>query len=121
MYKRQVINNTIDNKELTPFLNRLIEQDTLYFDRFFQTSGTGRTADAEFSTLNSTYVKAGQIAHQEHTDKNLYALPRALADAGYTAWAFHGYEADFWNRKNMYPHLGFSRFYSCLLYTSRCV
>lgn len=107
-----VINNTIDNKELTPFLNRLIEQDTLYFDRFFQTSGTGRTADAEFSTLNSTYVKAGQIAHQEHTDKNLYALPRALADAGYTAWAFHGYEADFWNRKNMYPHLGFSRFYS---------
>ncbi len=111
-FNNYVINSTIDNQELTPFLNSLIRQDTFYFDRFFQTAGTGRTADAEFSTLNSTYVKAGQIAHQEHTDKELYALPQALTDAGYTAWAFHGYEPSFWNREKMYPHLGFSRFYS---------
>lgn len=107
-----VINRTIDDKEITPFLNRLIEQDTFYFDRIFQTAGTGRTADSEFSTLNSSYVKAGQIAHQEHASKNLYALPRALTDVGYAAWAFHGFEPDFWNRENMYPNLGFSRFYS---------
>lgn len=107
-----VINRTLDGKEITPFLNQLINHDTFYFDRFFQTAGTGRTADAEFSTLNSSYVKAGQIAHQEHADKNLYALPRALTDVGYTAWAFHGYEPDFWNRENMYPKLGFSHFYS---------
>lgn len=107
-----VINRTLDDKEITPFLNQLIKKDTFYFDRYFQTAGTGRTADAEFSTLNSSYVKAGQIAHQEHADKRLYALPHALADAGYTAWAFHGFEPDFWNRENMYPTLGFSRFYS---------
>ncbi|NLW17108.1 MAG: LTA synthase family protein [Firmicutes bacterium] len=111
-FNNYVINRTIDGQELTPFLNRLIEKDTFYFDRFFQTAGTARTADAEFSTLNSTYVKTGQIAYQEHVDKNLYALPRALTDAGYTAWAFHGFKADFWNRINMYPTLGFSRFYS---------
>ena len=107
-----VVNRTFNDKEITPFLNRLIEQDTFYFDRIFHTAGTGRTADSEFSTLNSSYVKAGQIAHQEHADKNLYALPRVLTDAGYAAWAFHGYEPDFWNRANMYPKLGFSRFYS---------
>ena len=107
-----VVNRTFDGKEITPFLNQLIKQDTLYFDRYFQTAGTGRTADAEFSTLNSSYVKAGQIAHQEHDNKDLYALPRALAEVGYTAWAFHGYEPAFWNREKMYPNLGFSRFYS---------
>lgn len=107
-----VINRTIDDKEITPFLNGLIEQDTLYFDRIFQTAGTGRTADSEFSTLNSSYVKAGQIAHQEHADKHLCALPHVLTDAGYLSWAFHGFEPDFWNRTNMYPNLGFSRFYS---------
>lgn len=107
-----VINRTIDDTEITPFLNQLIRNDSFYFDRYYQTSGTGRTADAEFSTLNSSYVKAGQIAHQEHTDKTLYALPQALTDVGYEAWAFHGYEPSFWNRENIYPTLGFSRFYS---------
>lgn len=107
-----VINRTLDDKEITPFLNQLMKQDTFYFDRYFQTAGTGRTADSEFSSLNSSYVKAGQIAHQEHDDKSLYALPHALTDVGYSAWAFHGFEPDFWNRENIYPTLGFSHFYS---------
>lgn len=107
-----IIDRTWGDLEITPFLNQLIKQDTFYFDNYFQTANTGRTADAEFSTLNSVYIKPGQIAHQEHADKNLYALPEALGDVGYKSLAFHGYEGHFWNRDNIYPRFGFDKFYS---------
>ena len=44
-------------------------------------------------------------------EKNtFYGLPWILRDNGYTAWAFHGYEKDFWNRDRAYVNQGFQRY-----------
>ncbi len=111
-FQNLAINRQLGNQEITPFLNRLIQQDTIYFDRFYQTLGLGRTSDAEFSSLTSLYPSEQQASFQEYQGSSLYALPQILRDLGYQTAAFHGYEPAFWNREQIYPELGFERFYS---------
>lgn len=108
-----VINLHYDGQEITPNLNRLIqEQGTLYFDKYFQLIGRGNTADAEFVSNNSLYPSMDEPTYSQYEDNTFYGLPWVLRDNGYTAWVFHGYEKEFWNRERAYPNQGFQRFIS---------
>lgn len=108
-----VINNKYEGQEITPNINKLIkDQSSIYFDNYYQLVGRGNTSDAEFVSQNSLYptIKDGSYALYE--DNTFYGLPWILRDEGYTSWVFHGYEPEFWNRKNAYPNQGFERFIS---------
>lgn len=71
----------------------------------------GATANAEFEVLCGLPATRDQVAF-EHTVKNpMPCLPRLLREAGYLSLAHHPYHADFWNRDEAYPHLGFERYY----------
>ncbi len=108
-----VINLHYDGQEITPNLNRLIqEQGTLYFDKYFQLIGRGNTADAEFVSNNSLYPSMDEPTYSQYEGNTFYGLPWVLRDNGYTAWVFHGYEKEFWNRERAYPNQGFQRFIS---------
>jgi phosphoglycerol transferase MdoB-like AlkP superfamily enzyme len=107
-----LINRTLNGKEITPVLNRLIGEDSFYFPHFFQTVGMGRTSDAEWSVLNSLYPAEGEASYQAYTDRQVYSLPLIMRQQGYQALAFHGFKPDFWNRERMYLTLGFEHFYS---------
>src|SRR5699024_623448 len=51
-----VIDNTLHGEEVTPFLNRLVQdQDTYYFENFYHQTAQGKTSDSEFLTENSLY------------------------------------------------------------------
>ncbi|NLW22866.1 MAG: sulfatase-like hydrolase/transferase [Tissierellia bacterium] len=50
--------------------------------------------------------------YERYADNTFYGLPWLLRDYGYTAWVFHGYEKNFWNRAKAYPNQGFQRFIS---------
>lgn len=108
-----VINRFYDGQEITPNLNKLVEEKgSLYFNNYYQQIGRGNTSDAEFVTNNSLYPSAEEASYREYTDNTFYGLPWILRDKGYTSWVFHGYEKEFWNRENAYVNQGFKKFIS---------
>jgi phosphoglycerol transferase MdoB-like AlkP superfamily enzyme len=107
-----VIGAEYNGQELTPNLNRLVEDNSLYFDHYFSNVGKGNTADAEFSSLNSLYPLIDGESYRLYQDNTYEGLPWLLREQGYTAFAIHGYKGEFWNRENAYPNQGFQNFYS---------
>ena len=101
-----VINKKVGGKQITPNLNLLV-RDGLYFDNFYAQVGPGNTADAEFSTMNSLYPLANDVAFINYAKNDYNALPQLLADNGYKTYSMHGDVPTFWNRSNIYPELGY--------------
>jgi len=107
-----VINAYYNGQEITPNLNRLLEKDTLYFDRYYSNIGKGNTADAEFSSLNSLYPLIDGEIYRLYENNTFHGLPWLMREQGYKAFAVHGYEGEFWNRESAYPYQGFEDFIS---------
>lgn len=107
-----VIGRDYQGVELTPNLNQLIKENSLYFDQYYSHIGKGNTSDAEFSTLNSLYPVIDREIYTLYKDNTFYGLPWILKEEGYETLAFHGYEGEFWNRKEAYPGQGIDEFYS---------
>lgn len=107
-----VINRVYEGQEITPNLNELIKKETIYFDSYYSHTARGATSDAEFSALNSIFPASDEASYTKYVNHEIYGLPRILKDRGYSTLAFHGYKPEFWNRKVMYPNLGFDKFIS---------
>lgn len=110
--QNMVINKEYKGQEITPNLNELISQDSLYFNNYYQQLGKGNTSDAEFVSNNSIYAPIHGQAFEIYQDSYFYGLPWLLKDEGYSTAALHGYRGDFWNRDRAYPAQGFDEFYS---------
>lgn len=107
------LNRFYDGQEITPNLNKFIDDSsTIYFDNYYQQIGRGNTADAEFVSNNSLYPSMEDPTYKQYYGNTFYGLPWILRDNGYTAWVFHGYKKEFWNRERAYPNQGFQRFIS---------
>lgn len=107
-----VIGAEYNGEELTPNLNRLLEEDTFYFNHFYSTTGVGNTSDAEFAALNGLYPNDERECYRLYVDNTFQGLPWMLREEGYSAMAFHGYVKTFWNRDEAYKTLGFQHYYS---------
>lgn len=111
-FQNFVINASYNGQELTPNLNRLLGEDSIYFDNYYSIIGKGNTADAEFATLNSIYPVIDGESYRLYTDNTYDGLPWQLKEEGYTTYGFHGNTASFWNRQAAYPYQGIDNFYS---------
>ncbi len=108
-----VIGLEYDGQEITPNLNALLTEDTLYFDNYYYQVGGGNTADAEFAVNNSLYAPVDEAAYSRYADNDFYSMATLLKDNGWTnATAFHGYVNTFWNRNAAYPGQGFDAYLS---------
>ncbi|WP_274362283.1 LTA synthase family protein [Paenibacillus thermotolerans] len=105
-----LVGREIDGKELTPALNKLIG-DSYYFPNVFQSISQGNTSDAEFISNTSFYPPPYNGASQMYGTKRIPSLPRILEGLGYTAVTFHTNDVKFWNRNQLYPALGFDRYF----------
>ncbi len=104
---------TYNGQEITPNLNKLIGNDTLYFDNYYWCNiGGGGTSDAEFMVHNSLYPPSNESAYLKYSDNDYYGLPHILKDNGFKgAYVFHGYgNKEYWNRSVTYPGQGFDDF-----------
>ncbi|MBQ8696967.1 MAG: LTA synthase family protein [Clostridia bacterium] len=104
---------TYNGQEITPNLNKLLGNDTLYFDNYYWCNiGGGGTSDAEFMVHNSLYPPSNESAYMKYSENAFYGLPYLLKDNGYTgAYVFHGYKnKEYWNRSATYPGQGFDDF-----------
>jgi len=111
-----VIGKKIDGQEITPRLNQLAKEG-LYFSNYYAPIGPGTTADVEFSTLNSLYPLPDTAAFIQYAFNQYAALPGLLKKNGYHTYSFHGDVASFWNRANIYPQLGYERWFDRRDYT----
>jgi len=106
-----VIGKTINGKEITPNLNRLIKE-SLYFDNiYYQVSG-GNTSDAEFLANNSLYPLSEGSVYHRYSENTYHSLAFILKDKGYTTYALHAFDKTFWNREEMYKTLKFDTFFN---------
>ena len=104
--ENSVLNSSIEGNEITPNLNALAKSGA-YFSNYFAQIGHGTTADAEFMILNSLHSLPNGVAFVDYPRNLYHALPQFLADNGYQTFVMHGDVATFWNRANIYPHLGY--------------
>ncbi len=106
-----VVGKTINGKEITPNLNKLI-RDSLYFDNiYYQVSG-GNTSDAEFLSNTSLYPLSEGSVYHRYEENTYHSMPSILKDKGYDTYSLHAFNKTFWNREEMYKALKFDTFYS---------
>ncbi|MDQ0194539.1 LTA synthase family protein [Paenibacillus wynnii] len=108
---------SLGGQELTPVLNKLAKE-SMYFPHVFQQIGPGNTSDAEFMSNTSIYPIGSQAMSTSFGDRVLPSLPRLLRDKGYEAYTFHVNKVGFWNRKELYPALGFTRYFDQPYFTN---
>ncbi|OZU88829.1 glycerol phosphate lipoteichoic acid synthase [Virgibacillus indicus] len=110
-----LIDYELHGEEVTPFLNSLVNDESknfTYFDNFFHQTEQGKTADAELIMDTSLYGLPQGSAFSTKGDNTYQALPAILdQQQGYTSGVFHGDGKSFWNRDEVYKHLGINEFY----------
>lgn len=106
-----VINRKFNGKEITPNLNKFIN-DSAYFDNFHFQVGGGNTSDAEFLSNTSFYpMHEGSVYFRFPT--NYYeSTAKILKKKGYMSYVSHANYPSFWNRTEMYKSLGFDKFFN---------
>jgi phosphoglycerol transferase MdoB-like AlkP superfamily enzyme len=104
-----VINRSIEGKEITPNLNKLIKS-SLYFDNYYTQTAGGGTSDAELLSNVSMYPAKDGATYIRFPLNDYYSLARRLSEEGYKTSAMHAYRPGFWNRSVMYKTLGFDEF-----------
>ena len=105
-----LLNKKINNIEVTPNLNKLINE-AYYFPNFYTQVGKGNTSDAEFLVNTSIYALGNEPMSTAAAGKSVPSFPKLLSRAGYYSVTFHANEVSFWNRKEMYDSLGFDQYF----------
>lgn len=99
-----VINKKINGKEITPNLNKFINENIEFSNMFMQSYST--TADSEFSAVTSLYpMENGMSYSRYYTNKydNIFTM---FGNVGYDTSYMHGNYGYFWNRENVYKSFG---------------
>ena len=106
-----VIGKSYNGQEITPNINRMIGQDSIYFSNYYQQLGKGNTSDAEFASLNSLYPITSGNTYNVYEKNTFYGLPWIMREHDYETNSYHGYVSNFWNREHIYPQIGFQNSY----------
>ncbi len=72
----------------------------------------GYTANAEFEALCGFPVTEPSVRFERKVTRKVPCLPAVLGQAGYISVASHPNIPAFWNRHNVYPRIGFDRFWA---------
>lgn len=106
-----LINSSVNGQEVTPNLNKLVE-NSMYFDNYFVQVSQGNSSDAEFMTFNSLYPLSIGASFLIYPENDYLSLPSLLKDIGYNTFVIHGDVAAFWGREDVYPNMGIDRYLS---------
>ena len=115
-FQNFVVGLEYDGQEVTPNLNKLISENSIYFNQYYQQTGSGNTSDAEFATNNSMLGVLKSYTYKIYQDNYFRGLPVLLKEKGYQTAVFHAHESrGFWNREEAYPKMGFDDFYGGII------
>ncbi|QIL51244.1 LTA synthase family protein [Weissella coleopterorum] len=118
-FQQFVIDLQVNGQEVTPFINSLYHSDsTLSFNNFFNQVGQGKTSDAENMLETGTFgLPSGSLFASHGSDQTFQAMPAILhQNQDYSSAVFHGNNASFWNRNNVYKNMGYQYFFDASYY-----
>ena len=98
-----VLNKTINGKEITPNLNRFIDENIRISNMFMQSYST--TADSEFSSVTSLYPVENGMAYSRYYKNTYDDIFKIFKESNYTTSYMHGNYGYFWNRTNVYSNM----------------
>lgn len=98
-----VLNKTINGREITPNLNKFINENIRLSNMFMQSYST--TADSEFSTVTSLYPVENGMAYSRYYKNNYDDIFKMFHNKDYTTSYIHGNYGNFWNRTNVYNNM----------------
>ena len=99
-----VINKTINGKEITPNINKFINENIEFSNMFMQSYST--TADSEFSTVTSLYPMENGMSYSRYYSNKYDDIFTMFKNEGYDTSYMHGNYGYFWNRGNVYKSFG---------------
>ena len=99
-----VINKEINGKEITPNLNKFINENIEISNMFMQSYSS--TADSEFSTVTSLYPMENGMSYSRYYTNTYDDIFTMFDNEGYTTSYIHGNYGFFWNRENVYKTFG---------------
>lgn len=104
-----VINKNIDGQEITPTLNRILN-NSLYFDNYYEQTYSGTSSDAELLTNTSVFpVREGATFFRYPTNTYQYSLPNIFKSMGYTTLASHPDKGSYWNWATALKSMGYDK------------
>lgn len=106
-----LINLKVNGIEITPNLNKLVNEST-YFSKFYPQISTGTSSDTEFTLSTSLLPSANGTVFVNYYNRSYETLERAFLNKGYYTFAMHANDANYWNRLNMYKTLGYEDFFA---------
>ena len=98
-----VLNKTINDKEITPNLNKFINENIRLSNMYMQSYST--TADSEFSTVTSLYPVENGMAYSRYYKNTYDDIFKMFHQKDYTTSYMHGNYGYFWNRTNVYKNM----------------
>jgi phosphoglycerol transferase MdoB-like AlkP superfamily enzyme len=115
-----VINQTVNNKEVTPNLDKLAASSQFFPNNRFVIGG-GHTADTDFVSNTSYFPLIDSAVFIRYAQDDFTSLPKILTSNGYSAYAYHGYNRNFWNRDSALRSIGYQKFYAADSYPNGAV
>ena len=95
-----VVNKTINGKEITPNINKFINENIEISNMFMQSYSS--TADSEFSTVTSLYPMENGMSYSKYYSNKYDDIFAMFKNKGYDTSYMHGNHGYFWNRENVY-------------------
>ena len=105
-----LINMKINDKEVTPELNKMADEG-LYFDNFYSQVSFGTSSDTEFTYATSLLPVSSGIVFVNYSKSEYPSFYKELKDKGYYNFSMHANTGDFWNRNVMHKNLGYDKLY----------
>ena len=104
-----VINNSHEDQELTPNLNKLLK-NSLYFSNIYEQVNNGNSADSDLMINTSLFpVRRGSTFFRFPNNK-YNTLPSMLSNVGYSSRALHSDYGYYWNVEKALSNFGFREF-----------
>ena len=106
-----LINLKINGQEVTPNLNKLINE-SMYFSKFYPQISVGTSSDTEFTLNTGLLPSSSGTVFVNYFDRVYYSMPKYFSNMGYYTFSTHANNADYWNRRIMHKTLGYNDFYA---------
>jgi phosphoglycerol transferase MdoB-like AlkP superfamily enzyme len=103
-----VIGKRINSQEITPNLNRLLN-NSMYFSNFYEQVWNGTSSDADLMTNTSVYPVREGSTFFRFPGNTYNSLPKILESHGYDTLAIHPDKGGYWNWRQALTAIGFQK------------
>lgn len=106
-----VIDQHVNDKQITPNLNKLISSSHYFPDNRF-IIGAGHSSDTDLVVNTSYFPIDSSATLVRYGSSDFSSLAKLFNNNGYSTNAYHGFVKNFWSRDVAYKSFGYNRFYS---------